>query len=97
MAADFHRIVERLAGKIKKLADRNIQLARENEEAQRRISDLQYDNRQMQNQIVALQQQLQHLTVVSTLQATDADKERSRAILANLIREIDQCINDLTD
>lgn len=97
MAADLQLTITSLAAKIKRLGEMNVRLAQENESAKSRIRDLEYDNRKMQETIEQLHQQLEHLTVVNTLQATEGDKARSRAILAGLIREIDQCINDLTD
>ncbi|MDE7472154.1 MAG: hypothetical protein K2M68_01065, partial [Muribaculaceae bacterium] len=65
--------------------------------ALKRVADLEYTVKQQQNEVERLSQQVEFLTIVSTAMPDRDDIDKSRALLSGLVREIDKCINDLTD
>ncbi len=65
--------------------------------ADARILELQDTLERQKKEINIMQQQIEHLRVVTTLNPSRDDVERSRAILTELVRDIDKCISELTE
>jgi len=53
-------------------------------------------NRQQQ-ELNRLQQEVEYLKVVTTLNPDRKDVEKSRAFISELVREIDKCISELKE
>lgn len=97
MAADFQQLIQDIKEKHRALVERYTTTARQLDDARRRIADLQYTVRQQESTIDRLNTQIEFLTVVNTTMPDRDDIDKSRAILTNLVREIDKCITDLTE
>ncbi len=97
MAADLQQLVQSLKSKHQELAERYHEAISQRDSAMKRAADLEYTVREQQRDIERLSQQVEFLTVVSTAMPDRDDVEKSRAMLSGLVREIDKCINDLTD
>ncbi len=97
MAADLMQIVQRLKEKHGELARRYVEAIGQRDSALKRVADLEYTVRQQTRDIERLSQQVEFLTVVSTVMPDRDDVEKSRAVLSSLVREIDKCITDLTE
>ena len=97
MAADLQHLAEALKTRHRQLTERYLSVCSQRDNALKQISDLEATVKQQQNDIERLSQQVEFLTIVSTAMPDRDDIDRSRALLSNLVREIDKCINDLTD
>ncbi|MCM1449742.1 MAG: hypothetical protein NC082_05330 [Clostridiales bacterium] len=97
MAADLQQLIQTMSVKHRQLATRYHDVVEERDDAKRRIVDLEYTVKQQKQDIERLSQQVEFLTVVSTVMPDRDDVERSRELLSGLVREIDKCIKDLTD
>ena len=53
--------------------------------------------KKQQQEIDRLQQEVEHLKVVTTLTPKREDVEKSRAFLSKLVRNIDKCIAELKE
>lgn len=97
MAADLQLIVDQLKEKTQLLAARYTETCSQRDAALRRAEDLDYTVRQQEKTIQRLSQQVEYLTIVSTIIPSRDDIETSRSMLSDLVREIDKCITDLTE
>ncbi|MBD5365695.1 MAG: hypothetical protein HDR82_01550 [Bacteroides sp.] len=97
MAADLQHLVETLKSKHQQLTERYLLACSQRDSALKRVADLEYTVKQQQNEVERLSQQVEFLTIVSTAMPDRDDIDKSRALLSGLVREIDKCINDLTD
>lgn len=97
MAADLQQLIQSLSTKHRELAERYREAVTERDEARRHVIDLEHTVKQQSQEIERLSQQVEFLTVVSTVMPDRDDVEKSRELLSGLVREIDKCINDLTD
>ena len=97
MAADIQHLVDTLKDKHQQLIERYMLACSQRDNALNRVADLEYTVKQQQNDIDRLSQQVEFLTIVSTAMPDRDDVDKSRALLSGLVREIDKCINDLTD
>lgn len=97
MAADFQQITKNLSGISAALAQRVMEAIAQRDKALRLVADHEATIKEQARTIERLQQQVEYLTVVNTALPAPGDIEKSRAILAGLVREIDKCINDLTE
>lgn len=97
MAADLQHLVDNLKSKHQQLIERYLLACSQRDNALNRVADLEHTVKQQQNDIDRLSQQVEFLTIVSTAMPDRDDVDKSRALLSGLVREIDKCINDLTD
>lgn len=95
MSKDVHDITASMRSKISVIADRQAllvdtigRLRAQNESLQRRIADLEAE-------VKRLETDNEYLTVVKAAAVAPKQAEQSRAMLAGLVREIDQCIAEL--
>ncbi|MCC8176551.1 MAG: hypothetical protein LUC85_00100 [Bacteroidales bacterium] len=95
MADNLQKTIDRLAAKAQLLVDRHNALSKAYATATEKIDELEATNRTQRGRIEALEQENMYLKMASTLKATPADKEETRRLLTKLLRDIDQCINDL--
>ena len=95
MAYDFERAIERLRGKAAMVAKR-YQIAIEQRDAARdEIKRLEDELSVKDREIRELKLKIEYLSVVTSARPGADEMKRSRAMLSELVREIDQCISDL--
>lgn len=97
MADELQTRLQSLQSKAKLLTERYKLLMRQKQHQDNELAQLQDTVRRQQKQIELLEQQLEHLRVVSPMSVRGADMELSRAVLSQLVRDIDKCIAELTD
>ncbi len=97
MAVDLRQRLERIESKANLLTERYQVVLNEKHAAQQRISELESIVSTLRKDVEKLQQLLEYQRVATTISPTKEDVDRSRTILAGLVREIDNCINELKD
>ncbi len=97
MANNLKHTLERLRGKTDLFTQRYQALLQEKLVADKQNEELTLLTQRQQKEIERLQQEVEHLKVVTTLNPDRQDVEKSRAFLSKLVREIDKCIADLKD
>lgn len=95
MADNLQKTIDMLAAKAQLLVDRHNALAKAYATTTEKIDELEAENRQQRGRIEALEQENLFLKMATTLKASSADKQETRQLLTKLLRDIDQCINDL--
>lgn len=96
MANPLQQRLEQIATKAWLLTERYQRLVADKEQADRTISELQERVDRQQREIEQLRMKIDHLTMATTLTPGRQDVEMTKAVLAELVREIDRCINELT-
>lgn len=96
MAKDFAEQLTRLGHKSELLVTRYESLRRRNLELSRELEELRAALRARDTQIERLLLEQEHLRVSAVVAATPDDVKRARALVAELVRDIDVCIADLT-
>lgn len=95
MASDLELSLKRIAEKSRFLADRYTAIAMQHDQAKARIADLETQVDRQAKTIESLKTQLEYLTIASTI-APDRDSlDKARAVISDLVREIDRCIADI--
>ncbi len=97
MAGNLQQRLDSIRSKAQLLQSRYLMLLDEKRAADARILELQDTLERQKKEINIMQQQIEHLRVVTTLNPSRDDVERSRAILTELVRDIDKCISELTE
>ncbi|MDE6084807.1 MAG: hypothetical protein K2G40_00185 [Muribaculaceae bacterium] len=97
MATDSQKLVKSLKEKHGVLIKRYLEAAAARDKALQRVADLEYTTRQQARELEQLRLQVEYLTVVSTISPSTDEIEKSKVLLSGLVREIDKCINDLTE
>jgi len=97
MAGDLQQRLESLRSKAQMLTSRYEMLLSDKRDADAKISELNTLVERQKREIGILNQQLENLRVVSTITPSRDDVQQSRAILSQLVRDIDKCISELTD
>lgn len=69
---------------------------KQKEDALRQAENLQEIVDRQRREIQNLRTQLEYLQMASTFAPTREQVEQSRAVLSGLVRDINKCINDLT-
>lgn len=95
MAYDFERAVERLRGKAMMVAKRYRIAMDQRDAAREEIRRLESELESRDREIESLKMKVEYLSVVASARPGIGEMERSRAMLSELVREIDQCISDL--
>lgn len=97
MADELQSRLRSLQSKAKLLTERYRTLLRQKQLQDNEMLQLQHTVKRQQERISLLEQQLEHMRVITPLTVDGADLEQSRAVLAQLVRDIDKCIAELTD
>lgn len=97
MAGNLQQRLDSLSSKAQLLVERYVRLAEAKRLADKRISQLEADLERKEREMAFLRQQIEELQVVTTLAPRREDVERSRAFLSELLRDIDKCINELSE
>lgn len=96
MSSDYQQALTRLVEKARLLARRYEIVEGERDEALEKISQLQADIDKRDAEIARLKTEMENLVVVKTAFPSREAMAESRKYLTGLMREIDQCIKDLT-
>lgn len=97
MDFDYHGTFARIKAKASILADRYQMLIKEKNDAVERVDTLEKELAKANAKIAQLSADLEYLRVVSTIAPNRDQVEQARAMIQNLVRDIDRCIADLTD
>ncbi len=97
MAGNLQQRLDSLKSKTQLLVERYARMENARREAESRISELEQEITRKDREIKVLRQQLEQLQVVTTLSPGREDVERSRKFFAELLRDIDKCINELSE
>ena len=95
MAYDFERAIERLRGKTAMVAKRYRVAIDQRDAARRDVKRLEDELLHKDREIKELKMKIEYLSVVTSARPSADEMKRSRAMLSELVREIDQCISDL--
>ena len=97
MANDLKQTLERLRGKADLLVERYQLLLQEKQQVDMLNEELSSTIKKQQQEIDRLQQEVEHLKVVTTLTPKREDVEKCRECLSKLVRNIDKCIAELKE
>ncbi len=95
MAVDLQQRIDSIRTKAEIITSRYSKLMEEKRAVDERVADLQRTVEMQQRRIAELNSKVEYLTVVTTLTPERQQVEQTRAMLTELVREIDQCITDL--
>lgn len=96
MSGILQQRIQALSGKAHLLVSRYATLLKAKTEAEARIAELEAELAEQKRANERLRVEAEELRVVTTLTPRREDVESSRAILAGLVRDIDKCIDELT-
>ncbi len=97
MAGDLQQTVERLRAKMLVVSDRFSLVCGDRDRALARVAELEAELENSRKLAGKLQQEVEFLKIATTIAPERKDVEQTRALLAELIREIDKCIADLKE
>lgn len=97
MAKDLQQQIERIRAKTTVVVEKYARLNAAWMAAKEEITDLKAQVLARDEEIERLRLQVEYLTVASTVRITGDDLKATRAMVADLVREIDRCISDLKE
>lgn len=97
MAGEFHKTIDRVNAKARIILERYNVMKRQRQLDLERIEELEEALRKLTAQNERLQSQVEYLKIATTIAPSREDVEQTRALLSNLVREIDKCITELND
>jgi len=97
MTGNLRERLDAISLKARLLTERYRQLKVAKSEADARIRELEEQVSTLQRTIVNLERRTEYLSVVTTLFPDKESVEKGRALLSELVREIDKCIAEITD
>lgn len=97
MASELEQTIARIREKSHVLTQRYATVRQRLEQANDTIAGLRNDLEQRDKQIDQLRLQVQYLTLASTIAPDRQAVESTRAMLTQMVRDIDRCIADLAD
>lgn len=97
MASDLQQTVERLRAKMLVVSDRFSLVCAERDRALEQVAQLEAELDGCRKRMSQLQQEVDFLRIATTIAPERKDVEHTRALLAELVREIDKCIADLKE
>ncbi len=96
MAGNLQQRIDKIESKAALLAERYAVLHNAKLRADARIDELNATIDSLQRNVADLNRQIEYLKVASVLSPDHRDVEETRALLTELVREIDKCINQLS-
>ena len=97
MAIDLRQQLERVNAKTTLVLEKYALMQKRLEQARAEIERLNAELRSTRQSIEKLELQLEYLSVSHTVASSDAELERTKTMIEELVREIDSCIADLSD
>lgn len=95
MAKDLSEQLSRLGRKAELLVTRFATLKSENQTLRAEIEELKAQNKALQAQNEKQGLELEYLKISGAIAPTSEEAHKARAILSNLVREIDACVDQL--
>lgn len=92
MAGNLQQRIDSLTSKASLLTDRYKAVRRAKEEAEEQVAELQAQIARLERELSAKNAEIERLKVTSVLTPDHRDVEATRALLSELVREIDKCI-----
>ncbi|MBD5245599.1 MAG: hypothetical protein HDS55_02495 [Barnesiella sp.] len=96
MADELQQRLLRVKSKLQLLLEQGAMLRQQKEDALRQAQNLQEIVDRQRREIQNLKAQLEYMQIAATFAPTREQVEQSRAVLSGLVRDINKCINDLT-
>lgn len=96
MAANLQHRVDKIESKAALILERYRLISQARQEAENRVRELTGTVERLERTIGDLNRQIEYLKVASVLTPDHKDVEAPRAVLSELVREIDKCINQLS-
>ena len=97
MAIDLQQQLERVNAKTTLVLEKYALMQQRLEQARAEIARLNDDLRRSRQSIEALEMRLEYLSVSHTVASSGDELQRAKAMISELVREIDLCIADLND
>ena len=97
MAIDLQQQLERVNAKTTLVLEKYALMQQRLEQARAEIARLNDELRRSRQSIEALEMRLKYLSVSHTVASSGDELQRAKAMISELVREIDLCIADLND
>lgn len=97
MAIDLQQQLERVNAKTTLVMEKYALMQQRLEQARAEIARLNDELRRSRQSIEALEMRLEYLSVSHTVASSGDELQRAKAMISELVREIDLCIADLND
>ena len=97
MAIDLQQQLERVNAKTTLVLEKYALMQQRLEQARAEIARLNDELRRSRQSIEALEMRLEYLSVSHTVASSGEELQRAKAMISELVREIDLCIADLND
>ncbi len=91
----FSSQIKDIEFKIKALIDQNNQLKQQNRSLNERINELKKENKELKESFIHQEEQMKALKTANAMLGSDDYKTKTKLKINALVREIDQCINQL--
>jgi predicted nuclease with TOPRIM domain len=95
--SDFTEIVDSLENRIKKLLHNHEVLQRMNDSTQEELSSLKKENQRLEEELKNSENKIQTLKSANAMLGSNDHKKETKLKINSLIREIDQCIVQLSE
>lgn len=96
MAANLQERIDKIEAKAALMVERYGYMRGALDDARKRIDELDAIIARQQREIEERDRQIEYLKIASVLTPDHRDVEATRAVLSELVREIDKCINQLS-
>lgn len=96
MPGELKQTIEGVSNKAKILVERYHVLLESKRQADARILEQDAMILAQKKEIESLRQQVEYLQIATNVIPDNSQTERTRTLISTLVREIDRCINDLT-
>lgn len=96
MATDLHSTIERILNKSSVLVEKYHALEAEKVNAELKIRQLQEEIATLKKELEQLRQDNEYLRMARTIAPSYEQLAESRAIISQLVRDVDKCISQLT-
>lgn len=97
MAGDLNNQLARVRAKTSVLMEKYLVLKQSYDEQRRELERLKAEVISKEKQIESLTLKVEHLSIASSVKLSGDDLQATRDMVAGLVREIDQCIADLSE
>lgn len=97
MAVDFKQNLDRIAGKARIVTERYHALLQDKKEADRTIEELRGQLASRDKTIERLRMEVEYLRMATAIVPDRSQVAQARAVISNLVREIDRCILELNE
>lgn len=97
MAENLREQLDRVKSKASVMVEKYQRLNQAYDESRREVTELQATLRAREAEIEKLKLNVEYLSVASTIKLSGDDLASTRAMVADLVREIDRCIVELSE